>query len=82
MKSKSRLVQALEIEGDAEIVKWTLEKKPNVRLALYRVILQGWTYKAAAKPLGITKCAIYEHLTDIYKRKFGVEYADRNKDRN
>jgi hypothetical protein len=82
MKSKSKLVQSLDIADGDDLVKWIMHKTPNIRLALNRVILQGWSYKAAAEPLGITKCAIYEHLIDIYKRKFGVEYADRNKNRN
>lgn len=82
MKSKSKLVQALEMKEYSDLEPYTKEKAPKVGFALDRVVFGGWTYKKAGEFIGATKCAIYEHLIDIYKHKFGVAYADRNKNRN
>lgn len=78
MKSKSRLVVALNLTT-TEAIKYLGGKDETVKKALYGVIFYGHTYKKAGDSCGITKCAIYDHLIRIYKKKYGVEYANKNR---
>jgi len=76
MRSKSKLVQAINMQPD-ETARFLDDKSPRVASVLYDVLFHGHTYEVAGKYCGITKCAIYDHLIRIYKEKYGVEYAKR-----